>query len=81
MSRECYHIAFKIRAVVVAESQSYPFPSVASGCFNYKCNAHTKSASKKETLGLVFKDLRSHYLVKGVHCDWSICYAVSHEEL
>ena len=47
MSRKYYSIAFKLRAVAVAEAQSYLFHSVAS----YKCrsriNARTKSAIKK----------------------------------
>ena len=36
MSHKCYSIAFcfafKLTAVAVAESQSYLFPSIASGC-------------------------------------------------
>ena len=59
MSRKCFSIAFKLRAVAVTEAQSYLFPSVASGCSSYKCrsriNARTKSASKMP--GLVIKDL------------------------
>ena len=58
MSRKCYSIAFKLRAVAVVEAQSkeasrtlYLFPRVVSGCLSYKCwsriNASTKSASKK----------------------------------
>ena len=34
MSRKCYSIGFKLRAVAVAEAQSYLFPSVASGCLS-----------------------------------------------
>ena len=31
-TRSRYSIAFKPRAVAVAEAQSYPFPSIVSGC-------------------------------------------------
>ena len=36
MSCKCYSIAFKLRAVAVAEAQSYLFLSVASGYLSYK---------------------------------------------
>ena len=36
MSRKCYSIAFKLRAVAVAEAQSYLFPSIVSGLLSYK---------------------------------------------
>ena len=67
MSRKCYHtLPFKIRAVAVTESQSYPFPSVASGCFSYKCLSQNKNPIqnlqvRNRRWGLVFKDLR--YLI------------------
>ena len=59
MSRKCYSIAFKLKAVAVTVAQSYLFPSVASGCSSYKrwsrINACTKSASKMP--GLVITGL------------------------
>ena len=36
ISHKCYSIAFKLRALAVAEAQSYLFHSVASGCLSYK---------------------------------------------
>ena len=39
MSSKCYSIAIKIRAVAVAEAQSYLFPSVVSGCLSYICQS------------------------------------------
>ena len=36
MSRKCYGIAVKLRAIAVSEAQSYLFPSIASGCLSYK---------------------------------------------
>ena len=51
MSRKCYTITFKLRALTVAEAQRYLFPSVASGCLSYKrrsrVNVRSKSASRK----------------------------------
>ena len=36
VSQMLQHCLFKLRAVAVAEAQSYLFPSVASDCLSYK---------------------------------------------